>query len=72
MRIRQPRLGTRKLCPMLREPLAGQWNGLGLDALFDVLRDAGMLVQTREVYHKTTNYHHWFRQHLKPLKARHQ
>jgi len=43
-RIRQPRLGTRKLHHVMREQLAHQGIGLGRDALFDVLRNARMLV----------------------------
>ena len=43
-RVRQPRLGTRKLHHLLREPLAQQGIQLGRDALFDVLRNARMLV----------------------------
>ena len=46
-RVRQPRLGTRKLHHLLREPLGQAGMRLGRDALFDVLRNARMLVQVR-------------------------
>jgi putative transposase len=68
-RLRQPRLGTRKLHHVLREPLAQAGIGLGRDALFDVLRNAGMLVAQRRAYHKTTDSHHRFRRHPNLLKA---
>jgi putative transposase len=59
-RIRQPRLGTRKLHHLLREPLEQAGIALGRDAMFDVLRNARMLVPTRRAYHKTTDSHHRF------------
>lgn len=68
-RLRQPRLGTRKLHHLLREPLAQAGIGLGRDALFDVLRNAAMLVPPRRAYHKTTDSHHRFRRHPNLLKA---
>lgn len=67
-RVRQPRLGTRKLHYLLHEPLARVGMGLGRDALFDVLRNAGMLVRQRRAYHKTTDSHHRFRRHPNLLK----
>ncbi len=66
-RLRQPRLGTRKLHHLLGESLLP--SGLGRDALFDVLRNAGMLVPQRRAYHKTTDSHHRFHRHPNLLKA---
>ena len=66
-RLRQPRLGTRKLHHLLGESLLT--SGIGRDALFDVLRNAGMLVPQRRAYHKTTDSHHRFRRHANLLKA---
>lgn len=37
-------------------------------ALFEVLRNAGMLVPQRRAYHKTTDSHHRFRRHPNLLK----
>lgn len=68
-RIRQPRLGTRKLHHVMREQLAHEGIRLGRDALFDVLRNARMLVPPRRAYHKTTDSHHRFRRHPNLLKA---
>lgn len=67
-RMRQPRLGTRKLHHVLREPLRRAGVMLGRDAMFDVLRNAKMLVPTRRAYHKTTDSHHRFRRHPNLLK----
>lgn len=68
-RVRQPRLGTRKLHHVLREPLERAGIELGRDAMFDVLRNAGMLVPQRRAYHKTTDSHHRFHRHPNLLKA---
>ncbi len=67
-RLRQPRLGTRKLQYVLRQPLERIGAKLGRDALFDVLRNARMLVPTRRAYHKTTDSHHRFRRHPNLVK----
>lgn len=67
-RMRQPRLGTRKLHHLLREPLQQAGAALGRDAMFDVLRNARMLVPTRRAYHKTTHSHHRFRRHPNLIK----
>jgi len=68
-RLRQPRLGTRKLHHLLREPMQQAGLGMGRDALFDVLRNAKLLVPPRRAYHKTTDSHHRFRRHPNLLKA---
>jgi len=68
-RMRQPRLGTRKLHHLLREPLRRAGIELGRDAMFDVLRDAHLLVAPKRAYHKTTHSHHRFRRHPNLLKA---
>jgi putative transposase len=67
-RMRQPRLGTRKLHHLLREPLERMGATLGRDALFEVLRNARMLVPNRRAYHKTTDSHHRFRRHPNLVK----
>lgn len=68
VRLRQPRLGARKLHHLLREPLQQAHASLGRDALLDILREARMLVQPRRAYHKTTDSHHRFRRHPNLLK----
>lgn len=67
-RMRQPRVGTRKLQHMLRESLQQAGIQMGRDALFDVLRNAKMLVPPQRAYHKTTNSRHRFRRHPNLLK----
>lgn len=68
-RLRQPRLGTRKLHHLITPVLAEAGLKLGRDALFDLLRRARMLVLPRRAYHKTTDSHHRFRRHPNLLKA---
>lgn len=68
LRLCQPRLGTRKLHHLLSKPLAQAQCALGRDAMFDVLREAHMLVLPKRAYHKTTDSHHRFRRHPNLLK----
>lgn len=68
-RLRQPRLGTRKLHHLLLPTLQAEGHGLGRDALFHLLRGHRLLIPTRRAYHKTTHSHHRFRRHPNLLKA---
>ena len=68
-RLRQPRLGVRKLHHLISPTLAAEGLGFGRDALFDLLRWNCLLVPTRRAYHKTTDSHHRFRRHPNLLKA---
>lgn len=68
-RLRQPRLGTRKLHHLMGPALAAEGLSIGRDALFDLLRWHRLLVPTRRAYHKTTDSHHRFRRHPNLLKA---
>ena len=67
-RTRQPRLGTRKLHHLIAPKLQSAGITLGRDRLFDVLREARLLVPHRRAYHKTTHSHHRFRRHPNLLK----
>ena len=69
VRRTQPRLGTRKLQHVLRQPLSEAGISVGRDALFGILRQARLLVVPRRAYHKTTNSHHRFHRHPNLLKA---
>lgn len=69
VRMRQPRIGARKLHRMLAEKFAQAHIKVGRDGLFDILRQARMLVMPQRAYHKTTNSHHRFRRHPNLLKA---
>lgn len=68
-RLRQPRLGTRKLQHLIAPALAAEGMSIGRDALFEVLRWHRLLVPTRRAYHKTTDSHHRFRRHPNLLKT---
>ena len=67
IRLRQPRIGTRKLHYLLHEQ-ADRALHLGRDHLFQVLRAQRLLVPRRRAYHKTTHSHHRFRRHPNLLK----
>ena len=69
IRLRQPRVGTRKLHAMLGAAFAQASIKVGRDALFDILRQERLLVTPQRAYHKTTDSHHRFRRHPNLLKA---
>lgn len=61
VRMEQPRIGTRKLYHILRQPL--QELGVDRDRLFTILKANKMLIKPKRSYHITTNSHHRFRKH---------
>ncbi len=68
VRLRQPRVGTRKLHYLLQ----GQDDGglkIGWDRLFQILAEHRLLVQPKRAYHKTTHSFHRFYRHPNLLKA---
>lgn len=58
-RLRQPRLGTRKLYYLLQCQPQLELQ-VGRDRLFSILRERRLLVARKRAYHKTTNSHHRF------------
>ena len=52
-----PRLGVRKLQVMLYQ----RGHDVGRDSLFDLLREAGMLVSRKRFRARTTDSRHWMR-----------
>lgn len=68
VRLRQPRLGTRKLHHLLAPERTQAGIALGRDRLFVLLRAARLLVRKQRAYHKTTHSHHRFRRHPNLLK----
>jgi len=58
-----PRLGGRKLHYLLTPELAEHRIKCGRDKLFDILRDAGMLVKKKKNFTRTTNSFHRFRKY---------
>lgn len=69
VRRRQPRIGTRKLHYLLREPMAKVGFKLGRDALFRTLKRMHLLVPPRRAFHKTTDSFHRFYKHPNLLKG---
>lgn len=61
IRLRQPRIGTRKLHYLLQAP--PDRIEIGRDRLFTMLRQARLLVPRLRAYHKTTDSHHRFHKH---------
>lgn len=61
IRMEQPRIGTKKLYYILKQPL--QELGVGRDRLFTILKANRMLIKPKRSYHITTNSHHRFRKH---------
>lgn len=63
LRMRMPRLGTRKLYYLLKDRVCALGIKLGRDALFDYLRSEHLLIRRRKNYTKTTNSKHWLKKH---------
>lgn len=61
-RLRQPRIGTRKLCFLLQQELKD--HGIGRDKLFAILRASNLLIKPRKQYRKTTDSRHWLKKHV--------
>ena len=61
VRIRMPRLGTKKLYYLLKGQLKPL--GVGRDKLFDILRANQLLIRPKRQYHVTTDSRHHFRKH---------
>lgn len=61
MRMKMPRVGTRKLYHMLKESLEPLQ--IGRDKLFRIMKANHLLVKPKRSYHITTDSHHRFRKH---------
>ena len=61
LRLRMPRLGTRKLYHLLEQQLREL--KVGRDKLFSILRNMNLLVKPKKSYHKTTDSKHWMKKH---------
>ena len=61
LRLKMPKIGTRKLYYLLEDKLKKMH--VGRDMLFRILRANHMLVEPKRHYHITTNSHHRFRKH---------
>jgi hypothetical protein len=70
VRMRMPRLGTRKLYYLLKEEFVRQGIKVGRDALFDYLRAEHLLIKPKKNYKKTTHSKHWLRKYPNLLRER--
>lgn len=61
VRMRQPRIGTRKLYHMLQAELREL--GIGRDRLFKIMKSNHLQIVPKRQYHITTDSHHRFRKH---------
>lgn len=63
LRMKMPRIGTRKLYYLLKEDFQSQGIKIGRDGLFDYLCSESLLIKPKKNYTKTTNSKHWLRKH---------
>ena len=68
IRMKMPRIGTRKLYYLLKEDLEERQIKIGRDGLFDYLRSEHLLIKPKKNYTKTTNSKHWLKKHPNLLK----
>ncbi len=66
-RMKQPRLGTRKLHYLLQQERKS--HHVGRDKLFSILRANNLLVKPRKPYRKTTDSQHWLKKHKNLLAS---
>ena len=67
IRLRMPRLGTRKLHYLLHDELKELH--IGRDRLFRILSANHLLISPKRSYHVTTNSHHRFRKHKNKVET---
>lgn len=67
VRLRQPRIGTRKLHYLLSNQ-SHEHLKVGRDKLFEILAESRLLVLPKRAFHKTTHSHHRFHCHPNLLK----
>jgi transposase InsO family protein len=68
IRMKMPRIGTRKLYYLLKQELDSLHIKIGRDALFNYLKTQNMLIKPKKNYTKTTDSKHWLRKHPNLLK----
>lgn len=68
IRVDLPKLGTRKLHFMLKNPLLKHGIAIGRDYLFDLLCSRGMLIKRRRRRSITTDSNHWMRKYDNLIK----
>ena len=70
IRMKMPRIGTRKLYYILKQELDSLKIKIGRDKLFTYLKTQNMLIKPKKNYIKTTHSKHWLRKHPNLLKER--
>ena len=68
IRMKMPRIGTRKLYYLLKDEFNLLGIKIGRDTLFNYLRSENLLVKPKKNYTKTTNSKHWLRKYPNLLK----
>lgn len=63
IRMKMPRLGTRKLYFLIKDELVQEGIKVGRDGLFQYLRSEQMLIKPTKSYTKTTYSKHWLRKY---------
>ena len=63
-----PRIGTRKLIPLLLQQLSPQQMKIGRDYLFNLLQQHHLLIRRRKRKAHTTNSKHWMRKYSNLIK----
>jgi putative transposase len=69
VRMKMPRLGTRKLYYLLKNDFEALHIKIGRDALFDYLRAENLLIKPKKSYTKTTQSKHWLHKHPNLLQG---
>ncbi len=67
IRLKMPKIGTRKLYYLLEDELREL--NVGRDKLFTILKANHMLIKPKRQYHITTNSHHRFRKHKNLIES---
>ncbi len=70
IRMRMPRIGTRKLYYLLKEEFVREGIKLGRDAFFGYLRSEQLLIKPKKNYTKTTHSKHWLKKYPNLFKDR--
>lgn len=68
IRIKMPRIGTRKLFYLLKDKLLELKIKMGRDVLFNFLRSERLLIKAKKSYLKTTNSKHWMKKYPNLIK----
>lgn len=66
-----PKIGTRKLYYMLKEPLKDQGISIGRDKLFDFMKEWDLQIKKRKRFAITTYSNHWLRKYPNLIHNKH-